>query len=262
MQTGTKPINYEGVVTNYELSQDHKVLQSAVRDFVEKEIKPIAMTRNGGYVKQIKKVAVLGAGVMGATMAGHLANAGLGVVLLDLVPREADEQEMEKGLSLKDKAVRNRFAANGVQGVLKNRGFYHNCYLRQIEIGNLEDDIERLKECDWVIEVGVENLAIKKSLLTEKVVPNLADGAILSSYTSGLSVNAMAELLPVAVRKNFLITQLFNPPRYMRLLELIPCADTDPAVFAFMAEFCRLRLRLWQGYAELHRQQDRRVCHV
>jgi 3-hydroxyacyl-CoA dehydrogenase len=179
---------------------------------------------------------------MGATIAGHLANAGLGVVLLDVVPREIDQQEKEKGLSLENKAVRNRFAANGVQGVLKNKGFYHKDYLRQIEIGNLEDDIERLRECDWVIEVVVENMAVKQSLLTEKVVPNLADGAILSSNTSGLSVNAMAELLPAAVRKNFLVTHFFNPPRFMRLLELVPCAETDPAVFAFMAEFCRRRL--------------------
>lgn len=193
-------------------------------------------------MRQIKKVAVLGAGVMGATIAGHLANAGLEVVMLDMVPRETDQDEKAKGLTLDDKAVRNRFAANGLQGVVKGRGFYHKEYIGQVRIGNFEDDITLLKECDWVIEVVVENMAIKKSLLTEKVVPNLADGAILSSNTSGLSVNAMAELLPEAVRKNFLVTHFFNPPRYMRLLELVPCTATDPAVLTDMAEFCRRRL--------------------
>lgn len=193
-------------------------------------------------MRQIQKVAVLGAGVMGASIAGHLANAGLEVLLLDVVPRDVDEHEKELGLTLRDKAVRNRLAHNGVQGVLKSRGFYHKDYLQQIEVGNLEDDTARLSECDWVIEVVVENMAIKKSVLNEKVVPNLAVGAILSTNTSGLSVNAMAELLPVEVRRNFLVSHFFNPPRYMRLLELIPCAATDPAVFSSMAEFCRLRL--------------------
>ncbi|MBU5613827.1 3-hydroxyacyl-CoA dehydrogenase/enoyl-CoA hydratase family protein [Geomonas azotofigens] len=193
-------------------------------------------------MRQIKKVAVLGAGVMGATIAGHLANAGLEVVLLDMVPREVNREESEQGLSLDDRSVRNRFAANGLQAAVKGRGVYRKDYAGQITIGNFDDDISLLKECDWVIEVVVENMAIKKSLLTEKVVPNLAPGAILSTNTSGLSVNAMAELLPPAVRANFLVTHFFNPPRYMRLLELVPCAATDPAVLAHMAEFCRRRL--------------------
>jgi len=200
------------------------------------------MCIQGGYVRQIKQVAVLGAGVMGATIAGHLANAGLRVLLLDIVPRELTAEETAKGLTLESPAVRNRFADGGVQGVIKGRGFYHKNYLQQIKTGNFEDDIAMLKECDWVIEVVLENMAIKKSLLTEKVLPNLADGAILSTNTSGLSVNAMAELLPTAVRKNFLVTHFFNPPRYMRLLELVPCNETDSDVLAYMAEFCRQRL--------------------
>ena len=193
-------------------------------------------------MRQIKKAAVLGAGVMGATIAGHLANAGLDVLLLDIVPGELSEQEKAKGLTLESPLVRNRFAINGVQGGVKSRGFYHKNFAGQIAVGNFEDDIAKLKECDWVVEVVVENMAIKKSLLTEKVVPNLADGAILSTNTSGLSVNAMAAMLPESVRKNFLVTHFFNPPRYMRLLELVPCNETDPEVLAYMAEFSRRRL--------------------
>ncbi len=193
-------------------------------------------------MRQIKRAAVLGAGVMGATIAGHLANAGLEVLLLDIVPRELTKQEEAKGLSLESPIVRNRFATSGVQGAVKGRGLYHKNFVQQITAGNFEDDIANLKDCDWVVEVVVENMAIKKSLLLEKVVPNLAEGAILSSNTSGLSVNAMAELLPKSVRKNFLVTHFFNPPRYMRLLELVPCKETDPEVLAYMAEFSRRRL--------------------
>jgi 3-hydroxyacyl-CoA dehydrogenase len=193
-------------------------------------------------VRQIKRTAVLGAGVMGATIAAHLANAGLDVLLLDIVPKELTEQEKAKGLTLESSAVRNRFATSGVQGAVKSRGLYHKNYAGQIAVGNFEDDIAKLKDCDWVIEVVVENMAIKKSLLTEKVVPNLAEGAILSSNTSGLSVNAMAELLPERHRKNFLVTHFFNPPRFLRLLEIVPSQYTDPAVIAYMAEFSSKRL--------------------
>jgi len=179
---------------------------------------------------------------MGATIAGHLANAGLDVLLLDIVPKELTDQEKAKGLTLESPAVRNRFAATGAQGAMKSKGLYHKNFAQLINVGNFEDDIAKLKDCDWVVEVVVENMAIKKSLLTEKVVPNLADGAILSTNTSGLSVNAMAEMLPESVRKNFLVTHFFNPPRYMRLLELVPCKETDPEVLAYMAEFSRRRL--------------------
>jgi len=191
---------------------------------------------------KIRKAAVLGAGVMGATIAGHLANAGLDVLLLDIVPSEVNDQEKAKGLTLESPAVRNRFAANGVETAIKGRGLYHKDFRQQLSIGNLDDDVARLRECDWVIEVVVENMKIKESVLKEKILPNLAPGAILSSNTSGLSVNAMATLLPPEVRRNFLVTHFFNPPRYMRLLELVPCNETSPEVMAFMTDFCQKRL--------------------
>ncbi|MEI7817199.1 MAG: 3-hydroxyacyl-CoA dehydrogenase NAD-binding domain-containing protein, partial [Desulfuromonadales bacterium] len=116
--------------------------------------------------------------------------------------------------------------------------------------GNFEDDMPALKECDWVIEVVIENMAIKKQLFTEKIMPNLKEGAILSTNTSGLSVNEMAECLPENVRKNFLVTHFFNPPRYMRLLEIVPCSSTDPAVTACIADFISRRLGKGIVYAK------------
>ena len=195
-------------------------------------------------MRQIKRVAVLGAGVMGATIAAHLANAGLEVLLLDIVPRELTEEEQGRGLTLESPEVRNRIARQGLAGLAKMKPApcYLSEYAQAIRIGNFVDDAPRLGECDWVLEVVVENLAIKKKLLTETVLPHLAEGAILSTNTSGLSVNAMAEVLPEPVRKNFLVTHFFNPPRYMRLLEIVPGRESDPAVVAGMAEFIRRRL--------------------
>lgn len=201
---------------------------------------------------QINRVAVLGAGVMGATIAAHLANAGIQVLLLDMVPDGLNESEAAAGLTLADSRVRNRSAAAGRDGLLtmKPAPLFLPEYAAAIEIGTFDDDIRRLRECDWVIEVVVENMAIKKQLLVEKVVPNLKEGAILSTNTSGLSVNAMAECLPENVRKHFLVTHFFNPPRYMRLLEIVPCTSTDAAVVAYMADFIARRLGKGIVYAK------------
>ena len=189
-------------------------------------------------MRQINRVAVLGAGVMGATIAAHLANAGLDVLLLDMVPKELSDKEQAAGLSLESPLVRNGIARVGLEGLLKMKPapLYLKQYASQIEVGNFDDDMVRLKECDWVIEVVIEHLPIKK-MLFEKLVPHLASGAILSTNTSGLSVNDMAEVLPPEVRKNFMITHFFNPPRYMRLLEIVPCHETDPAVVEGLVEF-------------------------
>ena len=168
-------------------------------------------------MRQIHKVAVLGAGVMGATIAAHLANAGLEILLLDIVPKALDKAEEAKGLTLESPEVRNRIARNGLQNLLKMKPapFYLSDYASQIAVGNLVDDLEKLRTCDWVVEVVVEYMPIKLDLL-QKLVPHLAAGAILTTNTSGLSVNEMAKVLPIEVRKNFLVTHFFNPPRYMR----------------------------------------------
>lgn len=195
-------------------------------------------------MQQINKVAVLGAGVMGATIAAHLANAGLSVLLLDIVPRDLSAAESSAGLTLADAVVRNRIAVAGLDGLkkMKPAPFFLPEYAANIEIGNFDDDMSRLRECDWIIEVVVENMMIKKELFTTRVVPNLKAGAILSTNTSGLSVNEMASCLPLEVRQNFLVTHFFNPPRYMRLLEIVPCNETDPQVTRSMADFIAKRL--------------------
>jgi 3-hydroxyacyl-CoA dehydrogenase len=195
-------------------------------------------------VPRIERVAVLGSGVMGATIAAHLVNAGLDVLLLDLVPSKLDPEAAAAGLTLADAAARNALALRAIAGLekMKPSPVYLASDLARIEPGNLEDHLERLGACDWVIEVVVENLAIKRTLLAEKVVPHLREDAILSTNTSGLSVNALAEALPEAVRRRFLVTHFFNPPRYMRLLELVGCRETDPAVMAAMGDFLRHRL--------------------
>ncbi|TKB23238.1 3-hydroxyacyl-CoA dehydrogenase [Desulfopila sp. IMCC35006] len=202
-------------------------------------------------MRQINKVAVLGAGVMGATIAAHLANAGLEILLLDIVPKGLDKQEEAKGLTLDNPLVRNRIARNGLQGLLKMRPapFYLKDYASQIQVGNLEDDLEKLKSCDWIIEVVIEYMPIKLDLL-KKIVPNLAPGAILTTNTSGLSVNEMAAVLPAELRKNFLATHFFNPPRYMRLMEIVPCTETDPVVMNGLADFISKRLGKGIVYAK------------
>lgn len=196
-------------------------------------------------MRQIKRVAVLGAGVMGATIGAHLANAGLEVLLLDMVPKDLKDGDTSP-------AARNRFALKGLEGAVQSRpaSFFRKDAADLVSVGNFDDDIARLRDCDWVIEVVIENLAIKQKLFAEKVVPNLAPGAILSTNTSGLSVNSMAESLPLEVRRNFLVTHFFNPPRYMRLLEIVPCSDTDPAIVSGMADFLSRRLGKGIVYAK------------
>lgn len=195
-------------------------------------------------MKTIKRVGVLGAGVMGATIAAHLSNAGLDVLLLDIVPRDVTEEEKAKGLTLESPEVRNRIARNGYEGLLKMKPapFLLKEYAQQIEVGNFEDHAARLQECDWVIEVVVENMNIKKKLFSETVSPNMKEGAVLSTNTSGLSVNEMAEALPEEIQKRFLVTHFFNPPRYMRLMEVVGCDKADPQVIQDMADFLNQRL--------------------
>ena len=194
-------------------------------------------------MERIEKVAVLGAGVMGSTIAAHLANAGMRVLLLDVVPKEPSADELAAGLGLSDPAVRNRLAAAGRAGLekLKPAPLYLPAYASRIEVGNLEDDLPRLAGCDWVIEVVVENLEVKRRLLG-RIAPHLRADAVLSTNTSGLSVNALADALPEPLRPRFLVTHFFNPPRYLRLVEIVSSRFTDPTVAARMAELLRVRL--------------------
>lgn len=189
-------------------------------------------------IQQIKKAAVLGSGVMGSGIAAHLANIGIPTILLDIVPRELTDSEKAKGLTLEDKAVRNRISEAGKQNLLKQKPapLTSKKNLSLIEAGNFEDDMERLKEVDWIIEVVVEDLKIKRQVFA-KVDECRKQGSIVSSNTSGISVEAMGENRSEDFQKHFLGTHFFNPPRYLKLLEIIPTKHTDPDVLSFMKEF-------------------------
>ena len=202
-------------------------------------------------MKKIKQVTVIGAGVMGATIAAHLANVGIRTNLLDIVLKEPSPEEQAKGLTRENKKFRNKLAQTGLDGALKARpaAFYIPEESVYIRIGNIEDNLDWLKESDWVVEVVVENLGIKKSLF-EKIVPYLNDEAILTSNTSGIPIKDMAEALPDKVSERFLGTHFFNPPRYMKLLEIIPGPKTKPEVVSFMADFCESVLGKGVVYAK------------
>jgi len=192
---------------------------------------------------RIRKAAVIGSGVMGSGIAAHLANIGIPTLLLDIVPKVLLQEEKAKGLTLEDSSVRNRFAANAVQKLLKQKPapLTTKKSLNLMTIGNLEDDLEKLKDVDWIIEVVVENLAIKKNLL-EKIDGVRRPGTIVSSNTSGISINAMIEGRSEDLKKHFLGTHFFNPPRYLKLLEVIPAQDTLPELITFMRQFAEERL--------------------
>ncbi len=175
-------------------------------------------------VERIERAAVLGAGTMGAAIAAHLANVGVKVLLLDIVP-EGEED-------------RNKVARMGLEKAIKARpaAFYLKDFSRLVEVGNFEDDMEKLGEVDWIIEAVVERLNIKRQLF-EKVDQFRKSGSIVATNTSGISVNAIAEGRSEDFRKHFLGTHFFNPPRYMKLLEIIPAGDTDPAVVNFISRY-------------------------
>ena len=203
-------------------------------------------------MKRFKKAAVLGSGVMGSAIAAHLANAGIDVLLLDIIPKELTEEEKKKGLTLSDKEVRNRIAKNGLESALKSKypAFYLPEFVKYVEVGNFEDDIQKIKDCDWVVEAIIERMDIKKTFYKDKVINNVGKHTIISSNTSGLSINEMATVFPEEMKERFLITHFFNPPRYMRLVELVPNEKTSDEIMTFMAEFLSNRLGKGVVYAK------------
>lgn len=186
----------------------------------------------------IKKAAVIGSGVMGSGIAAHLANIGIQALLLDMVPKELTKDEKAKGFTIEDKQVRNRLSTSSLQKLLKQKPapFTSKQNITLIEAGNLEDDLSKLVNVDWIIEVVVENINVKKQVL-EKIDQYRKRGSIISSNTSGISVNAMVEGRSEDFKKHFLGTHFFNPPRYLKLLEVTPTPYTDPDVISFMKEF-------------------------
>ncbi|MEO8371382.1 MAG: 3-hydroxyacyl-CoA dehydrogenase family protein, partial [Candidatus Solibacter sp.] len=176
----------------------------------------------------IRKAAVLGAGTMGSRIAAHLANAGLPVVLLDIPAKEG---------------ARSAIASQALDALKKGKpaAFYDPSYAARVRVGNFDDDLALLADCDWVIEAVTENLAIKQALLT-KVASHLKQDAILTTNTSGLPVASIAACLPEAVRRRWFGAHFFNPPRYMRLVEIIPTPESDPAAIAAISHFCDVLL--------------------
>ncbi len=192
---------------------------------------------------EIRKAAVLGAGVMGSGIAAHLANAGIPVLLLDIVPPELTAEDEKKGLTKDDPRFRNKFSAAGLQGIKKSKpaALYSKRFLPLIEIGNFEDDWDKLADCDWIVEVVVERLDIKQQIF-ERVDEVRKPGSLISSNTSGLSIAGMTEGRSEDFKQHFLVTHFFNPVRYMRLLELVAGEETLPEVIDFFTEFGRFRL--------------------
>jgi 3-hydroxyacyl-CoA dehydrogenase len=182
-------------------------------------------------MKSIHRVAVLGAGTMGARIAAHFANAGVPSYLLDIVPPDADAP------------ARNKIAAAGLDAARKSKpaAFMDASLARLITVGNFDDDLKRLGEVDWIIEAVVENLDLKRALL-RKVEAVRKPGTIITTNTSGLPVGKIAEGFSDDFRRSWFGTHFFNPPRYMRLLEIIPTPDTDQGAMDAVAHFCDLHL--------------------
>src|SRR5437016_11957894 len=180
--------------------------------------------------KQFNRVAVLGAGTMGARIAAHLANAGVPCLLLDIVPKETTASS--------DRAQRNAIAIAGLEAAKKSKpgAFFEPSLARLVTVGNFEDDLKRLAEVDWIVEAVVENLEIKRGLL-KKVEAIRRPGTIITTNTSGLPVQKIAEGFSDDFRRSWFGTHFFNPPRYMPLLEIIPTPETDRAALDAVVHF-------------------------
>lgn len=185
--------------------------------------------------KHIKKVAVIGSGIMGSGIACHFANIGVEVLLLDIMPRELDEKEKAKGLTLKDKVVRNRLVNDSLAAALKSKPspIYHQKFATRISTGNLEDDLSKISQVDWIIEVVVERLDIKKQVF-DNLEKYRTPGTIITSNTSGIPIQFMSEGRSDDFQKHFCGTHFFNPARYLKLFEIIPGPKTSPELLDFL----------------------------
>lgn len=185
--------------------------------------------------RRINKIAVIGSGIMGSGIACHFANIGVEVLLLDIVPRELNDKEKAKGLTLEDKVVRNRIVNDALQSSIKSKPapLYHKDFASRISTGNLEDDIAKVKDVDWIIEVVVERLDIKKQVF-ENLEKHRTEGTLITSNTSGIPINLMSEGRSEDFQKHFCGTHFFNPPRYLELFEIIPGPKTSPEVLDFL----------------------------
>jgi len=185
--------------------------------------------------RRIKKVAIIGSGIMGSGIACHFANIGVEVLLLDIISRELSDKEKAKGLTLEDKVVRNRLVNDALTASLKSKPspIYNQKFANRISTGNLEDDIAKVADADWIIEVVVERLDIKKTVF-EKLEKYRTPGTIISSNTSGIPIQFMNEGRSEDFQKHFAVTHFFNPPRYLKLFEVVPGPGCKQEVTDFL----------------------------
>lgn len=188
--------------------------------------------------RRIKRVAVLGSGIMGSRIACHFANIGVEVLLLDIVPNQPNDKETAKGLTTEHKLVRNRIVDESLLAAIKSNPspIYIKDVTKRIKTGNFDDDLPKIADCDWVIEVIVERLDIKKSLF-EKIEKYRKPGTLITSNTSGIPIHLMSEGRSDDFQKHFCGTHFFNPPRYLKLLEIIPGPKTDVSVLEFLMDY-------------------------
>ncbi|MFD1629305.1 3-hydroxyacyl-CoA dehydrogenase/enoyl-CoA hydratase family protein [Pseudopedobacter beijingensis] len=191
----------------------------------------------------ITKVAVLGSGIMGSRIACHFANIGVEVLLLDIAPKELNADEQVKGLTLENKKVKNRIVDASLQNTLKSNPspVYSKSVISRITTGNFEDNMKDIATCDWVIEVVVENLDIKKQVYVQ-VEQFRKPGTLITSNTSGIPIHLMTEGRSEDFKKHFCGTHFFNPPRYLRLLEIIPTPYTEQSIVDFLMHYGDLYL--------------------
>ncbi len=185
--------------------------------------------------RRIKKIAIIGSGIMGSGIACHFANIGVDVLLLDIVPRELNDKEKAKGLTLEDKVVRNRLVNDALTASLKSKPspIYHQSFKNRITTGNLEDDIAKIADADWIMEVVVERLDIKQQVF-EKLEKYRTPGTLITSNTSGIPIKFMSEGRSEDFQKHFCGTHFFNPARYLKLFEIIPGPKTNASVLEFL----------------------------
>ena len=188
--------------------------------------------------RHIKKVAVLGSGVMGSRIACHFANIGCEVIMLDIVPKELSPEEERKGLTMDSKVFRNKIVNDSLQFALKSNPspIYRKSFATRIETGNFDDDMAKINDCDWIIEVVIERLDIKQQVF-ENVEKHRTPGTLISTNTSGIPIHMMLDGRSEDFRKHFCGTHFFNPPRYLQLLEIIPSPETDSSIIDFMMDY-------------------------
>ena len=188
--------------------------------------------------RKINKIAVIGSGVMGSGIACHFANIGIEVLLLDIAPNKLNDSENKSGLSLDDKKVKNRIVNEMFQRCIKSKPapLYHKNFSKRVELGNLTDDLKKISNADWIIEVVTEKLNIKQ-IVFEQIEKFRSPGTLITSNTSGIPIKQMNEGRSEDFRKNFAVTHFFNPPRYLKLFEIIPGPDCDPNIIDFLNDF-------------------------